>query len=126
MRIIKTKGILSTLFFVAVLLFISFTVGSKASEIVQGSSQKEISTKNVVGTWVNHHDKNLHQKITFTKNHKWHENQHDIKNIYSGHWKIIGKRTIKLTPYNEKIVFDKNNFHQIKVVNYHHILNKKK
>lgn len=37
----------------------------------------------MVGVWINHHD----------------------KNIYLGTWKFVGKRTINLVPYGEKIVF---------------------
>lgn len=58
----------------------------------------------MVGVWINHHD----------------------KNIYFGTWKFVGKRTINLVPYGEKIVFfDKHDIKKIDVVNYHHILNKK-
>jgi hypothetical protein len=124
------KYLIRTMLFVGLLLFISFRYGpNDNSTVVQGSqrfSAQQITTKDVVGVWINHYNKDIHQKITFTKNHKWRENQHGVKNIYSGTWKIVGKRTIKLAPYGEKIVFNKNNQRQMNVVSYHHILNKEK
>ncbi|WP_119317574.1 hypothetical protein [Companilactobacillus formosensis] len=125
------KGILSTIIFVGILMFISFRFGPSDDSLAAKntnhvSTVKQIRDKDVVGVWINHHNKNLHQKITFHKNHKWNENQHGVKNIYSGTWKIVGKRTISLSPYGEKIVFNKHNIKKINVVNYHHILNKKR
>ncbi|WP_334340114.1 hypothetical protein [Companilactobacillus sp. HBUAS56275] len=124
----KYKYLIRTLLFVGILLIISFRYGPKDTpDVVQGSSNvqtKQIKTSDIVGVWINHHNKDIHQKITFTKNHRWHENQHGVKNIYSGTWKIVGKRTIKLAPYGEKIVINKNNKRQMNVVSYHHILNK--
>lgn len=125
----KFKYLIGTLLFVGVLLTISFKYAPQDDlTVVQGSSQKQtkqIKDSDIVGVWINHHNKDIHQKITFTKNHHWHENQHGVKNIYSGTWKIVGKRTIKLAPYGEKIVISKKNNHQMNVVSYHHILNKK-
>jgi hypothetical protein len=119
-----------TLLFIAILLIVSIRFSSNNDfSVVQGSKEnqvKQITSKDIVGVWINHHNKDIHQKITFTKNHHWRENQQGIKNIYSGTWKIVGKRTIKLTPYDEKIVIDKNDINQMNVVNYHHILNKEK
>ncbi len=124
------KGVLSTIILVGILMFISFRFGPSDDSLAAKntshiSTVKKIRDKDVVGVWINHHNKNLHQKITFHKNHKWNENQHGVKNIYSGTWKIVGKRTINLAPYGEKIVFDKHDVKKIDVVNYHHILNKK-
>ncbi|AUI71161.1 membrane protein [Companilactobacillus alimentarius] len=125
----KFKGIISTLLFIAILLFVSFRYGptdqTNADDNSRSSQVKKITTKDITGVWINHHNKSIHQKITFTKNHKWHENQHGVKDIYSGTWKIIGKRTIKLAPYGEKIIINKHNRQQMRVVNYDHILNKK-
>ncbi|KRK51262.1 hypothetical protein FC97_GL000954 [Companilactobacillus kimchii DSM 13961 = JCM 10707] len=125
----KLKYIISTLLVLGILLIISIKFGPKddisaSNNNVTTTQLHKITSKDVVGTWVNHHNKNLHQKITFTKNHKWKENQHGITNIYSGTWKIVGKRTIRLAPYDEKIVFNKHNKKQMNVVNYNHILNK--
>ncbi|WP_164508105.1 hypothetical protein [Lapidilactobacillus wuchangensis] len=126
----KFNYLIRTMSFVGILILIGFRYGLTDQAVsVQGSQQltvRQITTKDVVGVWVNHHDKDIHQKITCTKNHQWHENQHGVKNIYSGSWQIIGKRTIKLAPYGEKIVFNKYNRQQMNVVSYHHILNKKK
>lgn len=125
----KFKAISTTIFFVLILLLISFQFGPKDDSVTAQSATtsnvKKISDKDIVGVWTNHHNKNLHQKITFHKNHKWNENQHGVTNIYSGTWKIVGKRTISLAPYGEKIVINKHNVNQMNVVNYHHILNKK-
>lgn len=124
----KHKYLIRTLLFVGILLIISFRYGPKdIPDVVQGSSNlqtQQIKTSDIVGVWINHHNKDIHQKITFTKNHHWHENQHGVKNIYSGTWKIVGKRTIKLAPYGEKIVINRNNKRRMNVVSYHHILNK--
>lgn len=125
----KFKAIPTTIFFVLILLFISFQFGPKDDSVTAQSATannvKKISDKDIVGVWTNHHNKNLHQKITFHKNHKWNENQRGITNIYSGTWKIVGKRTISLAPYGEKIVINKHNVNQMNVVSYHHILNKR-
>lgn len=130
----KFNGLLSAITLtgiaIGILMIISFRFGPSAESLAARnnnhvSSVKKINDKDVVGVWINHRNKNLHQKITFHKNHKWNENQHGVKNIYSGTWKIVGKRTISLAPYGERIVFDKHNVKKINVVSYHHILNKK-
>ncbi|WP_040468650.1 hypothetical protein [Limosilactobacillus gastricus] len=80
-----------------------------------------VTTTDVVGVWVNHHDKDIHQQITFTKDHHWRENQHHQKDIYKGTWKITGKHEITLAPYGEVIRFSKNN-QVMTVINYDHVL----
>lgn len=125
----KLKYIIISIISIAFLIFLSIQFGPSndlagTKDNKPATQVKEISDEDVVGIWINHHNKQLHQKITFHKNHKWNEDQQGVKNIYSGTWKIIGKRTIRLAPYGEKIVFNKNNVKQINVVNYHHILTK--
>jgi hypothetical protein len=126
----KVDRLIKTILFVGILLFISYRYSLNDQATIMRGSQKlpvqQITTKDVVGVWVNHHNQDIQQRIIFMKNHQWRENQHGVKNIYSGTWKIVGKRTIKLSPYGEKIIFNKNNYRQMNVVNYHHILNKKK
>lgn len=127
----KFKYIITTLLLVTISLIVSFKFGPNDNQTkVEGSNQNskvsKISDKDVIGVWVNHRNKDIHQQITFTKDHKWYENQHNIKNIYTGTWKIVGNRTIMLSPYHEKIVFNKHNIKKMNVVSYHHILTKNK
>ncbi len=89
--------------------------------LVARAASSRVTTDDVVGVWVNHHDKDIHQQITFTKNHHWRENQHGQKDIYKGTWKITGKHEITLAPYDEVIRFSKNN-HKMTVINYDHVL----
>lgn len=84
-----------------------------------------ITDADVVGVWINHHNKDIHQKITFTADHKWKENQHHVTNIYSGTWKRIGHNQILLAPYNEKIHLYGDNYQTMNVLSYDHILNKR-
>lgn len=84
----------------------------------------KITDQDVIGTWINHKDKDIHQKIVFHKNHTWNEDQHGTKNIYHGTWKITGNRKINLKPYDEDIVFTKGNFKRMTVVSYNHVLTK--
>ena len=83
-----------------------------------------ITDADVVGVWINHHNKGIHQKITFTADHKWKENQHHVTNIYSGTWKRTAHNQISLAPYGETIQLYGANFETMNVLNYHHILNK--
>lgn len=100
-------------------------VASKPDVIAKVPSvETTLSNDDVVGIWVNHHDKKLHQKITFTANHRWRENQQGITNIYSGTWKRIGHNRISLAPYGEEIQLYGNKLQMMKVLNYNHILGK--
>ncbi|WP_412990291.1 hypothetical protein ACLJJ6_04830 [Pediococcus siamensis] len=90
------------------------------------SSGNQITDEDVVGVWVNHINKDIHQQITFLSNHTWKENQHGQTNIYSGKWKITGPYTINLSPYDEDIRFTKNNFNEMTVISYDHVLTKNK
>ncbi|WP_225428340.1 hypothetical protein [Levilactobacillus enshiensis] len=100
-------------------------VTSKPDVVVKVPSvETTLSNDDVVGIWINHHDKKLHQKITFTANHRWQENQHGITNIYSGTWKRVGHNRISLAPYGEKIQLYGNELQMMKVLNYNHILDK--
>lgn len=85
---------------------------------------KTLTDADVVGIWINHHDKDIHQKIKFTANHKWRENQHGVTDIYSGTWKRIDNDKISLAPYGEKIQLYGDHFQTMKVLSYNHILNK--
>ena len=96
---------------------------SKASSSIS-ASRAGITDTDVVGVWINHHNKDIHQKITFTADHKWKENQHHVTNIYSGTWKRIGHNQILLAPYNEKIHLYGDNYQTMNVLSYDHILNK--
>jgi len=86
--------------------------------------ETRLTDQDVVGVWVNHHNKDIHQQITFTADHKWKENQHHVTNIYSGTWKIVDHHQISLAPYGETIRLYGNNFNTMNVLNYNHILNK--
>lgn len=98
---------------------------SKPSSVEKSSKVERILTDDdIVGTWVNHHDKEIHQKITFTANHRWRENQNGFTNIYSGTWKRIDDNKISLAPYNEEIHLYGSKFQTMKVLNYDHILDK--
>lgn len=97
---------------------------SKASSNAT-ANQASMTDADVIGVWINHHNKDIHQKITFTADHRWKENQHHVTNIYSGTWKRIGHNQILLAPYNEKIHLYGNNYQTMNVLNYNHILNKK-
>lgn len=88
------------------------------------TDRSTLTDADVVGVWVNHHNREIHQKITFTADHKWKENQHHVTNIYSGTWKRIGHNQILLAPYNEKIRLYGTGFKMMNVLAYHHILNK--
>lgn len=92
-----------------------------AVPLVAHAASARVTTDDVVGVWVNHRDKDIHQQITFTKNHHWRENQHGQKDVYKGTWKITGKREITLAPYDEVIRFSNNN-HKMTVINYDHVL----
>lgn len=69
------KYLMRTLLFIAILLIVSIRFSSNNDfSVVQGSKEnqvKQITSKDVVGVWINHHNKDIHQKITFTKNHQW-------------------------------------------------------
>ena len=92
-----------------------------AVPLVAHAASTRVTTDDVVGVWVNHRDKDIHQQITFIRNHHWRENQHGQKDIYKGTWKITGKHEITLAPYDEVIRFSNNN-HKMTVVNYDHVL----
>lgn len=47
-----------------------------AVPLVAHAASARVTTDDVVGVWVNHRDQDIHQQITFTKNHHWRENQH--------------------------------------------------
>lgn len=101
----------------------------KSTSVKKSSSTtsiRQLTERDVVGTWINHKDKNIHQKIVFHANHTWNEDQHGTKNIYHGSWKITGKRTINLQPWDEDIVFSKGNYNEMTVVAYDHTLTKEK
>lgn len=98
---------------------------SSSSKVSQSDHHATINDADVVGVWINHRNKEIHQKITFTADHKWKENQHHVTNIYSGTWKRIGHNQILLAPYNEKIHLYGTNFRTMNVLSYDHILNKK-
>lgn len=87
-------------------------------------NQKALTEQEVIGVWVNHHNKEIHQKITFTADHQWQENQHHVANIYSGTWKLVGHHEISLAPYGEIIRLSGKRFKTMNVLNYHHILTK--
>lgn len=88
----------------------------------QASSQP-LKESDVVGVWVNHRDKSIHQRITFNSNHRWTEEQHHHKNIYHGTWKITGRNNVTLGPYGNPIRFSKNN-KQMNLLDFHEILTK--
>ena len=67
------KGVLSTIVFVGILMFISFRFGPSDDSLAakntnRVSTVKQIRNKDVTGVWINHHNKNLHQKINNTLN----------------------------------------------------------
>ena len=97
---------------------------TSSSRVDRSSQTSTINDADVVGVWINHHNKEIHQKITFTADHKWKENQHHVTNIYSGTWKRIGHNQILLAPYNEKIHLYGDKYQTMKVLSYDHILNK--
>ncbi|WP_246766948.1 hypothetical protein [Lactiplantibacillus plantarum] len=99
---------------------------TKQQTSVTHSDNSHLTEADVVGVWINHHNKDIHQQITFTADHKWKENQHHVTNIYSGTWKVIGHNQISLSPYGEKIQLSGHDFSTMDVLNYHHILNKQK
>ncbi|BDZ31290.1 hypothetical protein RA086_08740 [Lactiplantibacillus sp. WILCCON 0030] len=88
------------------------------------SSNPPLTDQDVIGVWINHHNKSLHQKITFFANHKWQENQQHVTNIYSGTWKITTHNEISLAPYGEKIRLYGTDFKTMTVLNYNHRLDK--
>lgn len=75
---------------------------SSASEADQGTS---ITEKDVVGTWVNHHDPEIEQEVRFKADHTWSEDQHGTENIYHGTWEITGDRTFMLQDWEEELQF---------------------
>lgn len=92
-----------------------------STPLVAHATSSRVTIDDVVGVWVNHRDKDIHQQITFNKNHHWRENQHGQKDIYKGTWKITGKHQITLAPYDEVIKFSNHNL-KMTVVNYDHVL----
>ncbi|WP_155451827.1 hypothetical protein [Apilactobacillus kunkeei] len=51
--------------FIALSLFIFASV----TLVAHAASSRVTTTDDVSSVWVNHRDKDIHQKITFTKNH---------------------------------------------------------
>ncbi|MFD1670955.1 hypothetical protein ACFQ5M_02455 [Agrilactobacillus yilanensis] len=105
---------------------ITQTTSASASTVKtkRPSLNSPVTDHDVVGVWINHHNKDIHQQITFTADYRWTENQHNVTNIYSGTWKIIGQDEIQLAPYGEKIQLYGRHYKQMNVLNYNHILNK--
>jgi len=123
---IVTSAVIILLFgLILTIMFNRKTTISKQPTVATAlSSEKSLTDHEVVGVWINHHNKEIHQKITFTANYKWRENQNGFTNIYTGNWKQIGDNKVLLTPYDEKIQFYGDDFKTVKVLNYNHILNK--
>lgn len=92
----------------------------------QNNNLPQLTDADVVGVWVNHINTDIHQQITFHSDHTWNENQHGVTNIYHGTWSITGKNRINLQPWNDDIVFSKNNFRKMTVVSFNHVLTKNK
>ena len=67
-----------------------------AVPLVAHAASSRVTTDDVVGVWVNHHDKDIHQQITFTKNHHWRENQHGQKDIYKGTGRLLASMRLPL------------------------------
>jgi len=95
-----------------------------STKISSNRDQPSLTDQDVVGIWDNHHNKNIHQQITFTADHKWRENQHHITNIYSGTWKLSHHNQILLAPYDETIQLYGKHFDTMNVLSYDHILTK--
>lgn len=100
------------------------TVSGHSSIARSSKKDNKLTEDNITGTWINHHDTDIKQKIMFLPNHKWHENQYGITDIYHGTWKLIEGNKISLSPYNEVIQLYGNDFQRMRVLSYDHILDK--